>query len=198
LIEHPAGELRAVAATWRAEMKRVFFAVLAACFATSSSADEIIFLSANALESSVRELIPQFEKSSGHTVKVSFGNVGNNAERIRKGDPIDLAITSPKLRADLQAEGKIAPEPNTVVAKVGFGVFVKKGAQKPDISSVDGFKHAVVAAKSIAVGDPEKRSPVGTHCHRCSHQSFMDSGLLAELQITSSPLKRYTPYFCCK
>ena len=111
----------------------------------------------------MRELIPHFERTIGHTVKVSFGNVSNNAERVRKGDSVDLAITSPKLRADLQAEGKIAAEPNVVIAKVGFGLFVKKGAQKPDISSVDAFRRAVVAAKSIAVGDPQKGSPVGAY-----------------------------------
>jgi molybdate transport system substrate-binding protein len=145
-------------------MKQFFLAtVLVAGLATSASADDIIFLSANALESSVRELILPFEKTSGHTVKVSFGNVSNNAERVRKGDSVDLAITSPQLRADLQAEGKIAAEPNVVIAKVGFGVFVKKGAQKPDISSVDAFKRAVVGAKSIAVGDPQKGSPVGAY-----------------------------------
>ncbi len=123
-------------------------------------AADITFLCANALQSAVQELIPEFQKASGHNVKVTYATLGINTERVRKGEEADLAIISPQQWESLQKEGKLAPGTRVVIGKVGLGVFVKKGAARPDIGSVDAFKRALLNAPSIAVGDPS-HSPVG-------------------------------------
>lgn len=138
-------------------------ASLAATAATSTApAAEITFLCANALEASMHELLPRFERSSGHKVKLVLANIGTNTERVRKGEEADLAIVSPAQWETLHKEGKIAPH-RIVIAKVGLGAFVKQGAPKPDIATVDAFKLAMLNARSLAVGDPARGSPVGSY-----------------------------------
>jgi molybdate transport system substrate-binding protein len=86
-----------------------------------ASAAEVRFLCADALESSMRELIPQFEKSTGHSAKMTLANAGTNTERLRKGDLADLAIVLPQQWETLHQEGKIDPAVRVVTGKVGLG-----------------------------------------------------------------------------
>jgi molybdate transport system substrate-binding protein len=129
----------------------------------SASAAEIRFLVADALESSMKELLPEFEKTTGHRVTFSMANAGTIAERVRNEDAADLAIVLPPQWESLRQEGKIDASMRAVIGKVGIGVFAKKGAARPDISTVETFKHSVLNARAIGLRDPAARSPVGTY-----------------------------------
>jgi molybdate transport system substrate-binding protein len=102
------------------------------------------------------KLLPQFEKSSGHTVTATYAPLGVITERLIKGEVVDVAIVSGKQNEELQKQGKLLAGSRVEIAQVGFTVFVKKGATKPDLSSADALKRALLAAKSIAVGDPAR------------------------------------------
>jgi molybdate transport system substrate-binding protein len=131
--------------------------------AFDASAAEVSFLCADALESSMRELIPEFEKTTGHSVKMTLANAGTNTERVRKGDVADLAIVLPQQWETLRREGKIDPEVRVVIGKVGLGIFVKKGAARPDIGSIEAFKRALLNTRAVAIRDPSQGSPVGSY-----------------------------------
>jgi molybdate transport system substrate-binding protein len=92
--------------------------------------------------------------SSGHKVTVAYGNAGAIAKRFQEGEAADLLINAEPFMDQLRAQGKILDGDRTIVARVGVGAFVRKGAAKPDISAVDAFKRAMMAAKSIAYPDP--------------------------------------------
>src|SRR5207248_11099705 len=94
------------------------------------------------------------EKSSGHKVTIAYGNAGPVADRVQKGEAADIVISSVPLIDQLQAQGKVVADSRVTIAKVGVGVFVRKGAAKPDISSADAFKRSMLAARSIAYPDP--------------------------------------------
>lgn len=119
-----------------------------------ASAAEIKIFSPGATEGALSELIPQFEQSSGYKVTINYGPVGALADRLRNGEAADVAILSEPVIEKLRKEGKLVAGSEVVVAKVGIGVFVRKGAPKPDISSVDAFLRSLAAAKSIAYADP--------------------------------------------
>lgn len=70
--------------------------------------------------------------------------------RINAGEPFDLLVAAPAQIAELIKAGKIIPETRTDLARSGIGVAVRAGAPKPDVSSVDAFKRALIAARSIA------------------------------------------------
>jgi len=121
---------------------------------TIARAAEIRLLSASALHPAIDALIPDFEKSSGHKITVAYGTAGAVADRVQKGESVDLVISAAPRIDQLQAQGKVVAGDRIIIAKVGVGAFVRKGAAKPDISSVDAFKRSMLAARSIAYPDP--------------------------------------------
>jgi len=120
----------------------------------AARAAEIKLLCAVALQPGMTALIPDFEKSSGHKVTIAYGTAGAVADRVQKGEAADIVISAAPLIDQLQAQGKVVAGNRVIVAKVGVGVFVRKDAAKPDISSADAFKRSMLAAKSIAYPDP--------------------------------------------
>jgi molybdate transport system substrate-binding protein len=129
----------------------------------TARAVEITFFCAGALQTTAEELLPEFQKGTGHSVKAVFTSIGFITQRVRNGEVADLAVVSPRQWEDLKNEGKLDPNVRVVLAKVGAGVFVKKGAAKPDISSVEAFKRALLNAKSIALVDPAAGGPVALY-----------------------------------
>jgi len=121
---------------------------------STAKATEIKLLSAVALHPAIDALVPDFENSSGHKVSVAYGTAGDVAERVQKGEPVDLVITATARIDQLQAQGKVVAGDRTIIAKVGVGAFIRKGSAKPDMSSADTFKSSMLAAKSIAYPDP--------------------------------------------
>jgi molybdate transport system substrate-binding protein len=139
---------------------------------------DITFLCAGALQTTAEELLPEFQKSTGHNVKVVFTSIGLITQRVRDGEVADLAIVSPRQWEDLKSAGKIDPAAQVVIAKVGAGVFVKGGAPKPDIGTVEAFKRTLLNAKSIALADPAAGGPVALY----APVLFERLGISAELK----------------
>jgi molybdate transport system substrate-binding protein len=145
-------------------LKTAFAAALLLVSAHSpAAAAEIALLCAGAMESAMKEIIPEFQRASNHTVKAAFANIGQVTERVRKGEQADLICVSPRQWEDLQKENKLAAAMRVVIAKVGIGVYVKKGAMKPNIASSDALKAALVGARGISIGDPADGSPTGAY-----------------------------------
>jgi len=119
-----------------------------------AAAAEIKVLTAGAFKQVLLMLVPDFEKQTGHKVIVQNDTVGALAKRIEGGEVFDLAVLTPAAVNDLSSKGKFVAGSRTNLGRVGVGVVVKEGAPKPDISSVDAFKKALLAAKSVAYIDP--------------------------------------------
>jgi molybdate transport system substrate-binding protein len=131
--------------------------------AGAAKAAEIKLLSANALESAMTGLLMEFEKSSGHKVTSEYRTAGAVADRIQKGEAVDVTIVTRSQIDALLKQGRIIENSRADIAKVGIGVFVRRGASKPDISSVDTFKRTLVATKSIAFIDPTSGGASGIY-----------------------------------
>ena len=120
-----------------------------------ASAADIKVLTAGAMRGVLVELLPQFEKDTGHRVSLDNATAGTLAKRIERGEAFDVAIITPKAIDSLTEKGKIVPGSRVDLAKVGIGVAVKEGAALPDIATVEAFKRALLAAKSVAYIDPK-------------------------------------------
>jgi len=116
----------------------------------AADAAEIKVLVSNALKSTMEELAPQFEKASEHKLGLTFGAAAEIKTAIEKGAAVDVAILTAEVTDDLIKEGKLTAAGRTDIARSGAGVAARKGAPIPDISTTDGFKHALLDAKSIA------------------------------------------------
>ena len=104
----------------------------------------------NSMRGVMDTLVPEFRRASGHDVSISYDPVKLMMERIRKGESADLAILGGSAIEDLEKAGKIAASSRRAVSSCGVGVAVAAGARKPDIGTVESFKRALLAAKSIA------------------------------------------------
>ena len=117
--------------------------------AGGAGAAEIRVLSTQATEEAYRELVPQFEKASGHKVTTTFTGTLDANKRLAAGESYDLIIMSGPSIDEHTKGGKVVPGSRVDVAKSGVGVGVKAGAPKPDISTVEALKKTLLAAKSI-------------------------------------------------
>jgi molybdate transport system substrate-binding protein len=120
-----------------------------------AAAAEITILAPGSTQGAFTQLLPPFEKSSGYKIAIDYGPVGRQAGRVRKGEAVDIVILSEPATDKLRSEGKLVAGTQAVVAKVGIGMFVRKGDPKPDIGTAEAFRHALAAAKVIAYADPK-------------------------------------------
>jgi molybdate transport system substrate-binding protein len=112
-------------------------------------AAEIKVLSTHAALEVLTELGPQFESATGHKLSFSYDPANIIKRQIENGVAFDLAIVTRQTIDDLVRSGKIFPDTRVDIASSGLGVAVRKGAPKPDIGTVESFKQAMLAAKSV-------------------------------------------------
>jgi molybdate transport system substrate-binding protein len=149
--------------TYRAAIVAVAFGLVGM---SPASAADIKVLSAGAFKQVVVALVPGFEKQTGHKVTIDNGTVGELKKRIEGGEAFDVAVISPGVVDELTAAGKLTAGSKTALASVGIGVMVKVGAPKPDISTVDAFKKALLAAKTVAYIDPASGGSSGVYLEK--------------------------------
>jgi molybdate transport system substrate-binding protein len=114
-----------------------------------SNAAEIKVLSTQATEQAYRELVPQFERATGHKVTTIFTGTLDADKRLGAGEAYDLLIMSgPSIDEHLK-DGKLVAGSRVDLAKSGVGVGVKAGGPKPDIHTTDALRKTILGAKSI-------------------------------------------------
>ena len=114
------------------------------------SSAEIKVLSGNGGRAAVIELGSRFERATGHKLMIRFEVNAELQRKIVAGEAFDVAILNPPVLDDLIRQGKIAAGTRADIGSAGLGVAVRAGAAKPDIGSVEAFKRALLAAKSVA------------------------------------------------
>ena len=139
--------------------------VIGAALAAAPEAQQgqLKVLTAGAFRQVVVAMVPDFEKQTGQKVVIENDTVGALAKRIAGGERFDVAIVSPEVVDDLVKKGTIAEGTKALLARVGVGVMVRDGAPRPDVSTVDKFKQAVLAAKTVAYSDPAAGASSGIY-----------------------------------
>jgi molybdate transport system substrate-binding protein len=115
----------------------------------SAMADEVVIFANQGAASAVRDLAPAFEKASGHKVVVKFMAGAAMDQALKSNAQGDVVSSFYEAFDELVKEGKVVPGTAVEYARAGNGVAVKAGAPRPDISTVEGFKQAMLNAKSI-------------------------------------------------
>jgi molybdate transport system substrate-binding protein len=132
-----------------------------------AKADEVAVVSGGAFKSVLTALAAEFTKETGTKVKPEFQTVGQHLALIRKGEEsFDVAILTPEAIEALAKDGKIVAGSRIDLARTGVGVVVKAGAPLPDIATVEAFKQALLAAKSVAYIDPASGGSSGIYVAR--------------------------------
>lgn len=110
---------------------------------------DIAVLSTLATEQAYHELVPPFERAGGHKVATSFTGTVDVKKRIAAGEAFDLLIMASDDIDAFVAAGVLAAGSRANLASSGVGIAVRAGAAKPDISSADALKAALLATRSI-------------------------------------------------
>src|SRR6476469_8685322 len=143
--------IRRISFTGRVFMKmRFIIAVVSLLLPGMSQAAEIKLLASTAMKDACLELIPQFEKATGHKVSTAWSSTPDVEKRIAAGEAADMIILGDSGTEELIKQGKLSPGSRANFAKSGIGVAVRAGTPRPDISSADAVKRSVLAAKSVA------------------------------------------------
>ena len=145
-------------AGWRGNRRLILGFMLAALLLTpiqEVSAVELNVLAAGAVEAVVRDVVGNFEKETGNTVKLFYAPVGALRDKIYAGEPADLTIVTPAIIEQLLARGLVRPATRTDLGKVGGGIAVRKGAPRPAIGTPEELKRALLAVKEIYHADPK-------------------------------------------
>jgi molybdate transport system substrate-binding protein len=139
-------------------------AALAGCLgavvaATAANAAEINVIASTAMREVMEELVPMFERASGHKVAVTFLSGAVLPGKVKEGVQADLVVTTPATIDDLVQAGRVVAGSRVDFVRSGAGVAVRAGAPKPDIGTPDALKRALLAAKSVGYS----QGPSGVH-----------------------------------
>ena len=115
--------------------------------ATGAGTAELKVVAGASFAGSLKELAPTFEKATGHKLNISYG-AAPELIKMMTSEPFDLGIVPADVMKSNAVRAKFAGTP-APVTRVGFGIAVKAGAPKPDVSTVDAFKQSLLTAQSI-------------------------------------------------
>jgi molybdate transport system substrate-binding protein len=128
-----------------------------------ANASELKVLTSVALTSALDELAPMFEKATGDKLDIGYGLIADWKMRVLAGESGDVIILSRPAMEDLQKQDKFAAGGLVDVARTPVAVAARAGAPIPDVTSVDAFKHALLAARAIVYADPAKGGASGVY-----------------------------------
>jgi molybdate transport system substrate-binding protein len=144
-------------------LMRALAAAAALLFITASApAAEINAMITTAMKAAVDDMLPPFERATGHKVRVVYGPSGGLARRFNAGEPADLIVIGSEVLDELIRQGKVLPG-RTDIARTGIGIAVKKGAPRPDVSTPEALKRALLAAKSVGHTAPAGGGVTASH-----------------------------------
>ena len=128
------------------------------CLTGAAGAAEIRVMISGGLSAAYNALVPEFERATGHKVITAYGpSMGTTANaipvRLERGEPADVLILVGYALGDLVKQGKVVADSRVDLVRSKIGIAVKSGAPRPDISSPDALKRALLAAKTIAYSD---------------------------------------------
>jgi len=136
-------------------------------WAGAAQSAEVKVMISGGMTAAYKELVPQFERATGNTVVTASGpSMGTTQNaipvRLARGEPADVLIMVGYALGDLIKQGKVVADSGVDLARSPIGMVVRAGAPKPDISTVESFKRALLAAKSVAYSDSASGVYVGT------------------------------------
>jgi ribonuclease BN (tRNA processing enzyme)/ABC-type molybdate transport system substrate-binding protein len=126
-------------------------------------AAELKILGAIAMQEITADLVPKFERATGHKVVVIADTLGGIIKRIEDGETADLVMLPAPGIANLVRQGKASESEVRSIARSSVGMAIRKGSNKPDISTPESFRNAMLSSKSVFISDPSQGGFVTPH-----------------------------------
>jgi len=127
--------------------------------ASAVNAAEVTVIASTAMREVMDELVPMFERASGHKVAIAFLSGSVLPVKLKDGAQADVVVTTPATIDDLVAAGRVVPNSRVDFVRSGAGVAVRAGAPKPNVATPEALKAALLAAKTVGYS----QGPSGVH-----------------------------------
>jgi molybdate transport system substrate-binding protein len=132
--------------------------LLVAGMASAARANDITVMSSGGFSAALAVLAPEYERMTGDKIIIVSGpSMGNTPQaipaRLARGEAADVVIMVGYALDDLIKQGKVTSQGRVDLAQSRIALAVKAGTPKPDISTPDALRRALLAAKSIAYSD---------------------------------------------
>jgi len=146
----------------------IAFLLVSALTAGTASAQQAIgetvkIYAAAVVKTPLTAIAADYEKTTGNTVALVFDTAGATAQKFRADPQAVVLITTVPLIRDAESTGTLRDGISTLLGSTVAAVAVSPKSAKPDVSSPEKLKAALLAAKRIAVSDPARGATVGTH-----------------------------------
>jgi len=152
--------------------------------ATAQAAD-LTLIGPGGIRAAITQMLPAFEKASGHRVRATFGSGGGTKTRVIKGEPFDVPIVQPPVEPVVQS-GHVIPASQTLLASVAVGIAVRAGEPKPDISNAQAVRRLLLAAKAIAYPNAESGAGAGRSFDATLRQLGIDAQMKQKIRIAKN------------
>jgi len=129
----------------------------------AAKATEIKLLCAIALQQLMENLGPKFEGETKHKLTTTIAPLGQALKRLQDGEVYDLVILPQRGVDGLEKDGKVVVNTAAALVVTRIGLAVRKGAQKPNISTTEAFRRSMLAAESVTHGNPAYGGISGVH-----------------------------------
>lgn len=163
-------------------MKKLILVLASLVMATfPTMAADIHIMSGGAPKEALAVLIPQFEKQTGHHVKMTYMVISALQQKLAAGESPDMVLMPTTAIANLAKEGKLRAEGSAPFGIVKIVTIVKEGAPRPDISTPEAFRATLLKAQSVVYSTPTA-TPSGAHMAK----------VVAQLEIADAVEKKVT------
>jgi molybdate transport system substrate-binding protein len=147
--------------------------------AAPAGAADIRVFSGGAPQAVLRSLAPEFEKATGHRIAFTFDLVTAIQKKLAAGEKADVILLPIPLLAATEKTLLLSAVGRRELARVGIGVIAREGGARPDISTADAVRRALLDARSVAFPDPS--TPSGSHLARVLAQLGIAGAMQAKL-----------------
>jgi molybdate transport system substrate-binding protein len=131
--------------------------------AQPAKGENVKIYAAAVVKTPLSAIAADYEKMTGNKVTVVYDTAGATEKRFRDDPEAALLITNVMLIQGDERTGALRDGTSTMLGRTVAGVAVPPGAKKPDVSSPEKLKAALLSAKRVAVSDPARGATVGTH-----------------------------------
>jgi molybdate transport system substrate-binding protein len=160
-------------------------AALAANIGSAALAADITVMSGGAPKEVLAELVPEFEKATGHKVTIAYIVISAMQQKLAAGEKPDMVMMPvPAIEARVK-DGLFRADAWAKLGTVSVGLVVREGAAKPDLATLDAFKAAMLAAKSVVHANPAA-TPSGAHLAKTWEQLGIADAMKAKLKFSNA------------
>ena len=160
---------------------------------SDAEAAEIRVLSAAVMKPVLSVLAGDFERTSGHKLTIDYVPAAAAKSRIEGGEMLDVVIVQRLVAKELAQQGKINLAGMVTLARSGLAVAVRQGRTKPDISTIEAFKRALLAAKSVSYPDPAEGHAAGILFRAIVARLGIAEQIAAKAKLQKRPFSKSPP-----